>query len=1447
MAKDQEIIQEYFTKHYPIQKRYVYNEFLIAGLAIAFIIAFAIFLLRNVPIGVTQVSDFVTDKKRVSELNSEIDSTIQKIKDSSDIPAEEKESFIKNLLEYKKLFPKFQKNLESLEENLKSLKEFNEKDKTPIITDKEIEEILTKIEKKADIEEKIKKLDNIRKRLPAESAKIIDRITSAITNLEDIRKSFDELDTKEKIILRLAKITNWNWLWKLFAARPPKVAKDLVGDMINADPEEIRNAVKNEELSANINLEGDLTLTQDKSSLLKATFDNDGNIQIQVDGQNSKNIDEKKSNDLLENNKIKIRVIDFFKISIKKIKEDEIEIKKDENGKYLLTLYESFETYLIFKNKENTNFTILLDEAKKIKEKEKINVKVNKEQIDNLSIEDINNSEESETNQSAASKNGTNDQRDQKESQNTVSNLIESSKDKKELVEFLNFVTKDSSNYAKKAYRISYDDLKANKIKILEESQESEYLMNFYGSKTEEKKITINFRILSTDQKKEPLDNDLNGELSFVHLEMSLQEQIEKAKKTNKLQKLYEGKIVYDSTTDKISFIDIKKIENNKKEKTKKQKKGFFNIITDFLFNPKTEVPKELQNATSSNNPLELNPNKLTPEKQKELLDAAQEIINKAEKKLSLQSSNDDLGEDDPSSSIFDDDLEEDDPFSGLGDLDMINTLTEDDPLVDDLNGSSDTLSNKEKESEVNKADIKEKNKDYYLDDNLNIQEMPDTKTSFLRFKYDSNSEGILVKKLQNKKFYINDREVNENDMAEYIILTSDSPSFSKAGGSIQVIVNKGKKDKFDFTIKLPASLIKRIRENKKEKKKIITVDVSQGIQYSSLIYRNNKLNSILNEIFRVNIKTNNFYFEAETNSDIIINKPFPLITRGNLKSIKNFINVYNNRSNVYKIILENGDKIEKVNDLSKDNFTKLEDSIIFYQKSKDKGFHRGTLKLKDLNQIDKYIDVIEKYFKYDEDRLKQLISEATIDNKGESPYSDFMGAIPVKVVINDKNPNNIIAEVKEKGTISFNKIKQKIEKDPEKAKDLKEKLLDVITRPKKEETETKEADTVKEEVPIKTGFNPLKGDYFLSLNKIIENSSDLSKEIDDSNAGVIFKKSNKDNQYNGILWINNKKEIDKILDFPKLKILGKYFNISLDDYVLNEEFDIPQQYLSNYISDNKLTVEIIGDKLGKIIQKGNLKPADKANLVVKTREILTKDIGVTKDDPSYSDKKLETYKKFGIENLIGSERAVSSEEKTLTGFVRTGTKNKTMGFFIPSDLQKIKTAYTNKNYEIYYYINIDGKYLYHELNEELLAILALIKKEKRIKYKKFTNTIRIDNTDFIVNEYKLLRKIITDVDVKKLREIQNSIKTIDNISFGIGKVIVKGNNQFFAFAKTEDSKPTKKEGSNQPQKQDNKIQGQTAPTQKLNENPKEEMTDSYFNNNFDSMIINEIFKNWKK
>jgi hypothetical protein len=745
----------------------------------------------------------------------------------------------------------------------------------------------------------------------------------------------------------------------------------------------------------------------------------------------------------------------------------------------------------------------------------------------------------------------------------------------------------------------------------------------------------------------------------------------------------------------------------------------------------------------------------------------------------------------------------------------------------------------------------------FYLNEKIEVIRY-DQKKVLLQFEHNKTKDNTnfnfwLITRydevLKDKNIYINNKKIDPR-YGNYILLgkyvgliTKENLELASKNKKIKneflifdetdfIIINDTKNFEINISIQEKKGITDFFKKEKKvllEKKLIFKDTPKESLSDNfnlSLIYKNNLI-----------------HFEENENQpdEIKIKKELPSVEVGNVEDIKKLISIYTNRSNVYKINLQNN-QIQKVTDFTSDELG--DDCIVFYQKLKDEdsiknNIFKGFLKIKNFEKIGDYYKTIKQYFEFNKDNkeIQKLITEA------EGSYEDYMSAIPCKAkIVDDLEINKIVISNIEKGKISSKKAINKINKikDNDLLKSIKEIVKNDIEVPEEEKqpteketplekTEEKPPEEVKEKEESPKKGVPT-GDYFLPLKNIMSNNKKLLEEVKDNQGGIVFSKK-KDNQYIGYLWIRKIDDIDNVINFSVLKRLREYFNISIEDYILYEAFDF-NKYSSNFTSDNKLTVEIINGELNNIIQKGNLQRSIQDNLVKNKQALLKQQIGLEKDDPEYFNKKRDIYKKFKIDDLLKDTES-TTKELINKGFIVSRSTNIISGAIYPFDtsIDKINSFYKNKDqYNLYYYIVVNDNYLYYPVNDELMVILSLIRTSKKIKYKNLTATVKLEDTNFIVDDYKFLKRI-TKSDINTLKQLRkDKIKNIDNVNFGLGTIKKKGNKDIFVFPKNPLLQPHIGK--------DNKTSNQ--------KNEKEATMDS-FNNKLDFVIIDEVFKNWKR
>jgi hypothetical protein len=381
--------------------------------------------------------------------------------------------------------------------------------------------------------------------------------------------------------------------------------------------------------------------------------------------------------------------------------------------------------------------------------------------------------------------------------------------------------------------------------------------------------------------------------------------------------------------------------------------------------------------------------------------------------------------------------------------------------------------------------------------------------------------------------------------------------------------------------------------------------------------------------------------------------------------------------------------------------------------------------------------------------------------------------------------------------------------------------------------------------VPEETQKEVTEGDLlFLSLKTIVVGSNILSNEIDQlEEYGIIFKRKEKDkNIYNGSLWAKNGNI--KNIDFKEILKLQEYFNVSIDDYILNEVFEL-KNYAKDFVSDFNLTVTInkISDNyvISSVTVKGNLNQQKNAELIKAKQDLLASEIGIKKEVGrkgnvtnfiKYNEKKKEVYKKYGLKDT--TEIAARSEVVTETTGIIYGKAKGKLGLQLIKNAQKI-TNIKNKgdDFKLYYFIKISDKYYYIDINDKIVNILTTIRSSKKIKHKKVPVNLSDNELDLIKNDIILFKKVYK-FDAK-------TIIKLDQINFGLISETpkTKDGKMLFKYPTSEVEKPkiSEQPGAEEEASSDANTKSDT-----------ETLNSSYdFENSFDSMIINEAFKNWKR
>jgi len=355
---------------------------------------------------------------------------------------------------------------------------------------------------------------------------------------------------------------------------------------------------------------------------------------------------------------------------------------------------------------------------------------------------------------------------------------------------------------------------------------------------------------------------------------------------------------------------------------------------------------------------------------------------------------------------------------------------------------------------------------------------------------------------------------------------------------------------------------------------------------------------------------------------------------------------------------------------------------------------------------------------------------------------------------------------------------------------------------------------------------------YFLSLKDIMSDSSKASKidnEFKEEN-GIIFKKFTKgDDAYSGNLYVKEIKEIT----LKELLKLQTYFNIDMQDYILQEAFDI-RSYESSFISDNTLAV-IIENNQVEVKRKGNIKTEKNKELITQNQELLKSEIdtamqGIEKTDADYEElyksEKQTIYKKYGLidtESETGEKirKNTSSPALESAGIIYKKAESK-RGIPLIKALDKINSVKNNKSLELYYYVKVKDSFYYFKIAKNIIDILNSLIKEKGFTSKP-NLTHKIDDLiDIITNDRILL---------KKSYKSKNEILKKADFKFGrIAKVENIKDKFVFTFPTSETFQPEEVSKSS-PKKEPSQIQ----------------QPESFNLKKIDSIIINEVFNKWKK
>lgn len=502
--------------------------------------------------------------------------------------------------------------------------------------------------------------------------------------------------------------------------------------------------------------------------------------------------------------------------------------------------------------------------------------------------------------------------------------------------------------------------------------------------------------------------------------------------------------------------------------------------------------------------------------------------------------------------------------------------------------------------------------------------------------------------------------------------------------------------------------------------------------------------------------------------------------------------------SNIYLIDLNAGNKLEKINKNNpEDNqkYNELKNGIVFYQKNND-DFHQGQLKINDLNILLKNEDLLKIYFDFNKENedIKTAISEAA-----DIKYPDVLSGQPCKVKIdaNTSIENKVVVtnyniSVIKRGTVSTFKFLEKFKtvdqglKDSLKQvikKDLQEKPLE-----KPEEIKQEEKPTEPQEVTTSTTDQ-----YFISLDDIKNKKKKVTDSIT-TDTGIIFNrvknknpKNEKPNIFDGHLWIKQIDKKDQLIGFNEIIALKDYFNFNLQDFIINEEIQI-NDYKNQFLSAQPLKVTIINNEITSIISKGDIQDKYYTQLEISKKELLKTEIEKTSKE--------DAYKKFGLMDLLTSEKGQEKTEESPTGFIAK-KESSVQGFLIPKNYNNINKVLDKKGYKVYYYIKNGEDYYYIDFNEKISHIIKIL-----IKNAKFfgpANALITLDKEVINSEIKL-KDLKTILKVTSMAQAEFADK---KMKFKFGKIqekIIDRNKTFFKFPLNTSMQPKIGDGKEQGQ-----------------------------------------------
>lgn len=1421
MIKDHQLITEYFNKHYPTKKKYAYNEFIggldplsiaVGGGVISIFMFLLMMFLNRSKVVTASVGQTFSNEGNYKTFSNGLQRTRDLIQSSS-MTNEEQQNTLRNFddniigssQQLRNIYTERGKNLVSLLGSLRTeIKDF------PNDQQGNVNKLINSLKESEAKTISVSDLKEIRQIVKKSDLKDKDKIIKLI---DDMLKS---IDTEKGILAKF-----WDSTKSFFGFNKDKKSKKLLEEIINSSklfdpPISIADSEKRADetfKSDKIYFKAEIEIKENTIEIIKTEIAEkaiEANIIITKDGlliiddttfYSSPLKKEDALSKILEDKKIFFENNNIYNI---KKEETEIPVKlegfSNEQNQKVKISYDLSGKNKIFFNKEiseNPKYYIKNDdevnkpfEIKDFSDEDYINLIKTGEPIEIEIVQvDISGEDEEGSDSKGSDSKGSDSEASGEITKKIAERDLKKDNIMKKFSEYIQYLNKifyllkvDSSSIDKfdlKKGNIFFEE----KIKPLQEKIQK--INKIHGE-------------MSSDIKRQP-DDDFNQKYDQAQQILSeIEKEIEKIEeeKGNGFPSLKEEKAESKDNKKELKDKIIEKIKNPSLR---------IEGIDDFIINDFIDISKVISD------------NLLTEEEIRKLIDEIQED---AIKKINQTSDN-----------IFDEDEEVD--FDSLpeddSDSQALSEYEEIDSLLSEIDDNSklsikDSYSYKNKKSDLIfneifskeiKSLINKKVFNYFEDVNQYINYYKGS--GIIIYKIPSKIKINDIKKIKYSNIFIIDLSNNEREIRQV--------NSKEIEGGIKKIFDKDcilfyqNKEKENTNEYQGTLILKNFSKIEKYKEIINKYFDFDNEKLKNYLYKEEKEypNAIASENAKVKIFYD-FLEDSKIEIEIIekgkissdkaikkLEKEKPENLEKIISDLKNSIETQNQDKNVTKEIKRESPSPEK--ELNINIFT-------FFREFKIKKSDKTELQFVEKDSDNKLL-----IFNFSGDRLKQIYNS--------NEYKEFKQEIekrtdnqPVIFQYNENKDNKEYSPVNFEIKVSFftNQSGQKVFSiNKEEIK----KIIDNIEKAvSKKETSTE---------VIKTPENY----YFLSLDNIVKDSSELiniNDNFDSNQNGIIFKKF-KDGKdiYSGNLYVKDTNTI-KLKELQKLQ---KYFNIDMQDYILQEAFDI-KNYESFFISDDKLSVQISDDKLGPIKRKGNIKQEKNNELISKNKENLKSEIenemkGIDKDDPDYqglyNTAKEDIYKKYNLIDLKSETgKKISSEKGSIdnvevSGFIYKKVESK-KGITLIKKIDKIKLIKDNENLELYYYIKIKDSFYYFPVNENISNVLNSIIKTKNILSNPSKLSSKIDDQiESIKSDFTLLKKIF---------KLDNSDLKKDSFRFGrIAKVETIKDRLVFNFPTSDSYKPSDVE--------------------KTNEEKKESSEESFNFDKIDSIIISEMFKNWKK